>query len=162
MTEALLDAPAASEEALSAAPANRMAIALLSLAGLFVSGYLALKYAGFGGPIACGGSGGCTAVQMSPYAWFLGVPVPLIGVVGNLGLLGVSLAGLQPGLVDRRWIAGALFGMAAVAAAFCAYLTALEAFVIHAWCRWCVAAAVLSALVFLAALPELRRLRGRA
>ena len=146
----------------AAPPANRMAIALLSLAGLFVSGYLALKYAGFGGPIACGGSGGCTAVQMSPYAWFLGVPVPLIGVGGNLALLGVSLAGLQPALADRRWVAGALFGMALLAAAFCAYLTALEAFVIHAWCRWCLAAAFLSALVFLAALPELRRLRGRA
>lgn len=139
-----------------------MVIAVLSLAGLFVSSYLALKYAGFGGPIACGGSGGCTAVQMSPYAWFLGVPVPLIGVAGNLGLLGVSLAGLQPALMERRWVAGALFGMALVAAAFCAYLTALEAFVIQAWCRWCVAAATLAALTFLAALPELRRLRGPA
>lgn len=148
------------QEAQWSPPVSRMVLALLALAGLFVSGYLLLAYLGFGGPIACGESGGCAAVQASRYAWFLGVPVPLWGVLGYAALLGVALAGLQPTLSGRTWLAGALLGMAIAAFAFSAYLTALEAWVIRAWCRWCVASALLATAIFLAALPEIRRLRG--
>lgn len=140
-------------------PANRMAVALLSLAGVFVSAYLLFHYLGFGGPLACGVSGGCETVQTSRYAWFLGVPVPALGVGGYLLLLGTSLAGLQPSLGDRRWVAAAILGLASIAFAFSMYLTALEAWVIRAWCRWCVGSALLATLIFLAALPEVRRLR---
>lgn len=153
----------APSEGESAPPAfSRMLLALLAMAGLFVSGYLLLAYLGYGGPIVCGESGGCATVQASRYAWFLGVPVPLLGVAGYALLLGGALAGLQPALADARWLAGALFIMALGAFAFSAYLTALEAWVIHAWCRWCVASALLATGIFLAALPELSRLRPRS
>ena len=41
---------------------------------------------------------------------------------------------------------------------FSAYLSALEQFVIHAWCRWCIGSAVVATLIFLCTLPEFRRL----
>jgi uncharacterized membrane protein len=41
--------------------------------------------------------------------------------------------------------------------AFTAYLTYLEAMVIHAWCRWCVVSAVIVTLIFVVALVGLRR-----
>jgi uncharacterized membrane protein len=40
------------------------------------------------------------------------------------------------------------------------YLTYLEAFVILAWCRWCIASAIMATLLFACALPELRRARS--
>ncbi|MGD8361941.1 MAG: hypothetical protein PVJ04_10995 [Gemmatimonadota bacterium] len=39
-------------------------------------------------------------------------------------------------------------------------MTYLEAYVIHAWCQWCVSSAIIMALAFLVSLPELRRTRG--
>jgi len=51
-------------------------------------------------------------------------------------------------------LAGGVLGIV-----FSAYLTYLEAFVIHAWCQWCVISAIIMAVSFLLILPELRRLR---
>ena len=98
-------------------------------------------------------------MQQSPWAVFLGVPVPYWGVAGYLGMLAVALAGLQPRLVNARWVALVLFGMSAVGVAFSGYLTYLEAFVIRAWCMWCVISAVLVTLIFLLSIPGLRRAR---
>ncbi|MDH5550770.1 MAG: hypothetical protein OEZ42_12790 [Gemmatimonadota bacterium] len=39
---------------------------------------------------------------------------------------------------------------------YSAYLTYLEAAVIHAWCRWCVASAVIIASILVAAVLGLR------
>ena len=135
-----------------------MAVAILSLLGLFVSGYLALYNLGYLGDILCT-VGGCETVQTSEYANFLGMPVALWGVGAYLSLLVVSLAGIQPGLAGKRWVALAIFGLAAIGVAFSAYLTFLEAFVIEAWCQWCVISAVLIALIFLFSIPGLRDAR---
>lgn len=135
-----------------------MAIAVLSLAGLFVSAYLALYKWGYLGEIQCS-VGGCDTVQASPYALFLGFPVAAWGVGAYLVLLAVALAGVQPRWVDARWVPLVLFVVSAVGVAFSAYLTYLEAFVIHAWCQWCVISAILVTLIFLLSLPGLRRAR---
>ena len=45
---------------------------------------------------------------------------------------------------------------------FSVYLSALEQFVIHAWCRWCIGSAAIATLIFLFTLPEFRRLRRTA
>lgn len=143
----------------AAAPATRMGIALLSLAGLFVAAYLLLHRLGVVGTLECGADGGCSVVQGSRWAVFLGVPVPAWGVGGYGLLFGTALAGVQPALADDRRVAAALFGLSAFAFAFSLYLTALEAFVIHAWCRWCLASAGIATAIFLLSLPEIRRLR---
>jgi uncharacterized membrane protein len=135
-----------------------MGTAMLSLAGLFVSAYLYLYKAGYIGTIACG-TGGCERVQFSPQSSFLGVDVALIGVVGYVILLAVSLAGLQPRFADARWPALALALLSGGAVAFTLYLKYLELFVIHAICRWCVVSAVLIAAIFLLSILELRRVR---
>ena len=44
--------------------------------------------------------------------------------------------------------------LALVAVLFSAYLTYREAFVIHAWCRWCVASAIIITLIFLVSSAE--------
>ena len=135
----------------------RMSAALLSLLGLFVSAYLYLYKIGRIGTLACG-AGGCETVQQSPWSRFAGVDVALIGVVGYAGLLLLSLAALQPGLMARRWPTTLLLGLAGVGAAFALYLTYLELFVIHAICRWCVGSAIIILAVFVTTLLEQRRL----
>jgi uncharacterized membrane protein len=138
-------------------PRNRMALALLALAGFLISGYMLAYALGWTGPVICG-VGDCEAVQSSEYARIGPIPVALFGVLGYLALLVVSLAGIQPAgvrsrAVPRLLLAGSLLGLG-----FSIYLTYLEAFVIYAWCQWCVASAIVMALAFLAVLPEFRRL----
>ncbi|MFW6201852.1 MAG: vitamin K epoxide reductase family protein [Gemmatimonadota bacterium] len=134
-----------------------MGIALSALGGFFVATYLLFAKLGLTGPIVCG-VGDCGRVQASRWAEILGVPVAAWGVIGYGLLFATAMAGLRPaGIADRR-IAAALVAFAAVAFGFSAYLTALEAFVIRAWCQWCVVSAGLAALIFLLALMELPRL----
>jgi uncharacterized membrane protein len=130
-----------------------MAVAIFALVGLLIATYLLLYKINVLGTLACG-TGACETVQSSPWAVFLGVPVPVWGVVGYLGILGLAILGLQPRFVDSPLIAGALLVTSTTGFAFSVYLTAVEAFLIHAWCRWCVASAIVATLIFLAALFE--------
>lgn len=134
----------------------RMSAAVLSLLGLFVSAYLYLYKIGKIGSLACG-TGGCETVQLSQWSRFAGLEVALIGVVGYAGLLGLSLASLQPALAGRRWPAALLAVASGLGVLFTAYLTYLELFVIHAICRWCVVSGFIIVAILLAALLELRR-----
>ena len=133
-----------------------MAIAVLSLGGLLIATYMLLYKLNVLATLACG-TGGCETVQASPWAMFLGIPVPAWGVAGYLALMVAAMVGLQPRFADSRGLAAILLGMATFAFGFSMYLTAIEAFRIHAWCRFCIASAIVATLIFLAALPELRR-----
>lgn len=140
-------------------PANRMVVAVLALVGVFLTFYLVAYNLGWTPPIACG-AGDCGVVQSSQYAWVGPIPVSAIGLGGYLALLVLAIMGLQPSAARSRVIPFLLFAGALFGVLFSAYLTYLEAMVIQAWCRYCVASAILITLVFVATLPELKRLRG--
>jgi uncharacterized membrane protein len=146
------------DEPVADAMVNRMVVAVLALVGVLISTYMTAYKLGALGDIVCG-TGGCQTVQNSPWSSFMGMPVPMIGLAGYGALMLTAIAGLQPAFAHRRIVPLALAGGASIGLAFSAYLTYLEAFVIHAWCRWCVGSAVLAVLIFLFALPEFRRLR---
>ena len=133
-------------------PRNRMAVAVLSLIGLFVALYL-LAYSLGLIPLLCG-VGSCETVQASEWAKVGPVPVPLLGVAGYLSLLAAALFGLQPDHQDERGPGLILLALAAIGVAYSGFLTYLEARVINAWCMWCVISAVLMTLILLASLPE--------
>jgi len=134
-----------------------MVVAILGLLGFLASLYMLAYAMGFAGSVICG-IGNCEAVQNSPYARIGPIPVAGLGVLGYLALLIVSLLGLQPTSHGSRLVPLALLAGGIVGVGFSAYLTYLEAFVIHAWCQWCVISAIIMVLVFLASLPELRRI----
>ena len=140
-------------------PKNRMAVAVLSLVGAFVAFYLLASNLGWIPPVPCG-TGDCATVQSSSYARVGPVPVSGIGLAGYLALVVISLAGLQERLGPSRTIAFLLFAGSLIGFLFSAYLTYLEAAVIKAWCRYCVASAIIITIVFAATLPELKRIRG--
>ncbi len=146
---------------------RRMAVVLLAVAGLFVSVYLTLYKLGYYGGLVCGAGGACATVQASPYAVFLGVPVAGWGVawyaaVAATGLWGLHGGGTRAagGAAGERtdWPARILFLLACGGLLFTLYLTALEAFVIEAWCRWCLVSAGITALIFGLCWPERRSL----
>jgi uncharacterized membrane protein len=153
-------ATAGDASGLDASPAfNRMGMAFFSLIGVLIAAYMSLYKLGIVQTLACG-TGACEIVQESPWADFLGIPVPFWGVGGYGLLLGASLTGIQPGRNGDRRIAAMLLGAATLALVFSAYLSWIEAARILAWCRWCIGSAVVATVLFLLSLPELAHLRG--
>jgi uncharacterized membrane protein len=134
---------------------HRMVIATLSLVGLFVALYLSLWKMGLMGSMVCG-LGSCEVVQTSRYAYLLGIPVAFYGVVGYLAMLGVSIVGLQPKFLGSSGPTKLLVGLGGSGTAFCLYLTYIEAFVLEAWCRWCILIALLTTSILATALAGLR------
>jgi uncharacterized membrane protein len=135
---------------------RRQAIVLLALVGLLVATYLWLYKIGVLGQLQCG-TGSCEYVQASRYAELFGVPVAVYGVAGYATLLVLGLAGLQPGFAADRRVSVLLALLATVGFGFSLYLTAIELFVLHAICRWCVASAVIMTVTWLLSLADLRR-----
>jgi uncharacterized membrane protein len=131
----------------------RLATAVLAVIGIGIAGYLTyVHYAGIN-PICVAGGGGCEKVQTSRWAELGGIPVAVVGLAGYVCILG-SL--LLPEAVGQMVAALLSF----VGLGFSAYLTYRELFTIHAVCQWCVASAVVMAL--LAAVSVARLLRVEA
>ncbi|MBJ7353891.1 MAG: vitamin K epoxide reductase family protein [Thermoleophilaceae bacterium] len=125
-----------------------IAIAVLGFIGLGIATYLTYVHYAHLKPICT--TGGCEVVQNSQYATFAGIPVPVLGLVGWIGIL-FSL--LIPGDLGRA--ATALLGLFGFG--FSVYLTYLEIFKIKAICQWCVANAVIMTLVMIISVVRLWR-----
>lgn len=124
-----------------------IAIAVLGFLGLAIASYLTYVHFAHLKPV-CLSSGGCEVVQNSKWAKFVGIPVPLLGLVGWIGIL---LSLLVPGDIGRGLTALlTLFGFG-----FSAYLTYLEKYEIHAWCQWCVANAIIMTIAMVLAVWRL-------
>ena len=107
----------------------RVAVGAVALAGLAVSAYLTwVHYSPEA--LVCTAGGGCEAVQQSDYATLVGVPVALFGVLAYAVVLGLTVWDTPL----ARTITAAI-GVSA--AGFALYLVVLQAFVIDAWCVWC-------------------------
>jgi uncharacterized membrane protein len=117
----------------------RLCAALASVAGVGIAGYLSwVHYAD--ASVLCIAGGDCETVQESSYSEIAGLPVALIGLVGY-ALLFVLVGWDAP---EARLAAAAF---AFVGLVFSVYLLAVQAFVIEAFCVWCVANDVLIAPV---------------
>jgi uncharacterized membrane protein len=129
-------------------------IRLLCVLGLFVSGYLTWSHLADTDPY-CGASHSCADVQNSRYSEIAGIPVSVIGMIGYLILLILSLL---RGRVDPEvefYLPVLTFGAALIGVLYSAYLTYLEAFVINAWCYWCVASALIVTAIWILSLYDL-------
>lgn len=130
-------------------------MALISLGGLFLGAYLTLYKIGIIGTLACGVTS-CETVQTSRWSVFLGLPVATWGVGFYALMLALTLAGLQPRFADSRALARAVLLLAGWGVLFTAWLNYLEAFVIHAWCEWCLGSAAMIVALFVLALFDWR------
>jgi protein-disulfide isomerase/uncharacterized membrane protein/rhodanese-related sulfurtransferase len=135
----------------------RKSLALaLSLLGLFDSLYLLYSYTSPSRPMVCIGTG-CDAVRASAYSSMWGVSMPVFGVLGYT-LLGIVI--IAESLFSARlarWARYAFLGMTGFGFLFSLYLECLQAFVIHAYCAWCVTSGVAMTALFALAIVNLVR-----
>jgi uncharacterized membrane protein len=137
----------------------RHLIAVTALISGVVALYLHLWKLGLAGTLACGGSGGCAAVQFSPWSWFLGIDVALIGTVGyTLILITAVLGTAQSRVNDRRWTI-ALASLIIPAFIFTLRLKYYEFFVMKTFCPWCAVSAVTITLHTVLVAMDWRRVR---
>ncbi|MEY2732121.1 MAG: hypothetical protein RLZZ588_846 [Chloroflexota bacterium] len=111
--------------------------AVASAAGLVISAYL-LSIRLIGIPAICGPAlgpfGGCSKVEASAWSSIGPIPVAAIGVIGSAVLLVATImhARNRSEGILAMWLFAALAG-----AAIEVGLIAIQAFVIGAWCVWC-------------------------
>lgn len=107
----------------------RAGVAALALAGVAIAGYL--TYVHYRPEaLICTGSGGCETVQESSYAQLAGIPVALLGLAAYVAMLALVAWDSE---LARTLVAA----LALAALGFSLYLVSLQAFVIDAWCVWC-------------------------
>ncbi|MGH9356911.1 MAG: thioredoxin domain-containing protein, partial [Terriglobia bacterium] len=135
---------------------RKFLILALGFLGLFDSLYLWWVYTSPSHPLVCLGTG-CDVARASSYAHLWGAPLPLFGVAmyGALVLLAFAetLGGkllFTPIRYATLLVSGGGF-LASLA------LTAIEAFVIHAWCAWCLLSAAAVTLIMLLAIWRIAR-----
>lgn len=132
---------------------KRMAIALVSLCGILVATYLTLYKMGIIGTLSCS-VGHCEVVNSSKWAVLVGAPVAAWGVAFYVATFVVAMLSLQPRFAGSIRISQLLLAMTGWGVLFSGWLTYLELFVIHAICIWCVASAILVAILFSLSLAD--------
>ncbi len=119
-------------------------ITLVGFTGFLDSVYLTAKRF-VGGPIPCFVFTGCDTVAQSPYALLFGVPLSVIGMFYYLSviLLVVFYFG------TKQQIAMKVFSLLSVVGFLASvYFIYLQAFVIKAFCFYCILSAVTSTTLF--------------
>lgn len=119
---------------------NRL-IFVFSLLGLFVASFLFYEY-NIDGTIICPTGRGCDLVRASPYSSFLGISMPILGIIFYLTMAMLSVVHFRK-LQLLVAVSGVVFGM---------YLTFLEAFVIRAFCFWCILSFIISLAILISVL----------
>ena len=119
------------------------AAAVAALAGLAESIYLSVM-AFTGETVVCGGSASCYEVLGSAYARIGGVPVAALGALAYFGVFSCATFALFGYVRARMFFALIVWMMFA----FTFWLLYVQAFVLHAFCRYCLFSA---AIIFLLA-----------
>jgi uncharacterized membrane protein len=129
---------------------RRLVIIVLTVLGLFVAGYLTWSHFS-GEPVYCGQSGSCELVNSSRFAYLGPIPVALIGLLGYLIILVLSLI---PPKEDRQWPMLLIFGGALIGVILQWYLFYIEVAVLRAICYWCVTSQAIITVIFLLSFPR--------
>ena len=139
---------------LSQVPTIMLALALLGTSIAFYDAYALYN----GQPLWCPPPiNGCNEVANSIYARIYNLPVGYYGVVFYLYMFGLAaLFAFDPLSRALRWAA---VGYAVVGVGFSIYFMILQVAFIHAFCVYCLASALTTVLLFIAALAQFR---GRA
>ena len=116
--------------------------AIVSLAGLVDAMYLTVQ-ALTGETLSCGGSPDCFRVLGSPYAKLGRVPLALLGAVAYFGVFTFATFAAF-GYARARTLLVPLIGAMFLVTMWLLYL---QAFVLHAYCRYCLFSAAITFLL---------------
>ncbi len=121
-------------------------IFLLSIIGIGISSYLSFTYITHS-PIACFDTG-CEIVRKSRYAYPLGIPMPIIGLLGNLMIFLISFFYTLE-KAPKKVMSKLLFFTSLTGFLVVVYLTSAEIFDIKAYCIWCLGSAFTMTIIFI-------------
>ncbi len=119
--------------------AARLGMAISALVGLFASVYLFYTYV-TGVPIVCGIVSGCELVRASRWAYTLGVPRPLLGMIFYVLVFATLVMRVSIKTRSRElWLlTRALVVLGCVESAFLFFVQWLD---VRAFCVWCLTSA---------------------
>lgn len=98
----------------------------------------------------------CAGVQNSPYAYFLGIKLSVLGAISFPLLLILFLLSLKYKQMERLYLIASILG--AVGAI---YFLSIQAFILKAFCSSCVAVDALMIIILLFLIYDLRKNRHR-
>ena len=101
------------------------------------------------------GLGDCFTVNTSVYSEVYGIPIALFGLVSYLIIIAILLFEARSAFLQENGSL-AIFGISLVGVLYSAYLSYLEAYVIHAWCPYCVLSAIMITIIFIASIFRLK------
>ena len=116
--------------------------AVVALLGLADSIYLTVHHL-TGQDVDCVASSGCETVLSSSYSAVGRIPLAAFGLAGYFTVF--SLATLAA--FDRRWARRFFFALVAVMLGVTCWLLYVQAFVLHAFCDFCLLSAALTTLL---------------
>lgn len=125
----------------------------LSVAGFIDAVYLTMKRL-IGSPVTCYAFSGCDIVAQSKYSALLGIPLSLLGALFYAATIVLLTYYLQKR--TKKGLQLVLF-VAIFGGLFSVYLFALQAFIIKAWCFYCVISDMIGVISALLAIYLLRR-----
>jgi uncharacterized membrane protein len=133
------------------------AVAIVAIAGLADATYLTVQ-ALTGETLSCGGSPDCFRVLGSSYAKLGGIPVAILGALAYFTVFSLATFaafGYSSAPKFLALIAGAMFLMTL-------WLLYVQAFLLHAYCRYCLFSAAITFLIagLLIAIPPSQRRSG--
>lgn len=129
---------------------NILFIFILAIIGFSVASFLWYEYSQ-PHPIEC--QTDCELVRQSKYSKIYGIDMPIFGVLYYAWIIGYCIFTLAAN--RKNAVLDFILGIIVTGAfLFSVYLTYLEAYVIEAWCQWCVISAIVSTLIFLAVTLE--------
>jgi uncharacterized membrane protein len=137
---------------------TRRPVVLLALSFLGMIDTLFLSLTRGTAPPVCHVTEGCGDVLTSAYSEVGGIPLPWIGFVFYTFVFGAAVFELTGGIAALRYLRWPTLTAIAVSA----LLTGIQAFVLEAWCEYCMTSAALSTLIFLTVWTAPRRPGGVA
>jgi uncharacterized membrane protein len=130
-----------------------MIIGVLALVGLLVAIHLSINELNLSSNLAClGGGSGCDTVNQSEYVDMFGIPIGVIGIIGYMLILTITLGWMTKRLLGTIPVGLILIALSGFGFLFSLFLTYLELFEIEAICTWCVISAVLMTAIFVLSL----------
>ena len=132
-----------------------LALILLSFLGLVDTLYLGLKR---GKPVVCSITTGCEEVLNSKYSAVAGVPISWFGFAFYLTVFSLSVFAVFGELRYLKFV----FWLALPAVLISIGLFAIQAFVLNAYCQYCLGSAILVTLIFLTSPKPWRKLAEAA
>jgi uncharacterized membrane protein len=133
-------------------------IQLLAVGGIVVAYFLLLYHEGVVSS-ACGTNNwsNCDAVSGPDAAFSSLGPIP-VAALGLVGYITIFMLVWSQDVVPfvRQYMRELMMGVVSFALLFTGFLTALEAFVLHAWCQYCLLSAAIIVAMFALSISYLR------